>query len=138
MTQETLPIAEDWAKFAGLMDGEGSFCLNLNSDGWLQPRMDFTNIDPVLHSWIRERFGGKTTPHTKHKKVLMTYWQNPAQMKVLLEGLLPHIVSKKTEVYLLLRYVNSTGGRGHRNTLSIEERLLIAAQLKVLHQQKRS
>jgi hypothetical protein len=87
----------DLAYFAGLMDGEGSFCIlpRPYRDGFSSPiaRLSISSTTPEVLYWVQARFDGHINEHATSKKgTEAPAWQWRMRKKEVLRELLPELI----------------------------------------------
>lgn len=109
-----------WAYLAGIVDGEGCFCIgktNSHKNHTLAITVTNTNIQLII--WLKDNFGGHITVYkTKNEKYKTSYkWQftKASKVKCILEKILPHLIVKKEQAMIALEF-GRTVGRGGRKT----------------------
>jgi len=98
------------AYLAGLIDGEGSvFLRNAFSKSRVIPLIRVVNTDPKMIEWIHQNFGGRKAIHRKYGKANwkpVHRWETDSIMacKVILEALLPFLITKKKNAEEVLTF----------------------------------
>ncbi len=105
----------DLAYFAGILDGEGCFCLHSHKAtrrfrGHIYScQVHVGNTDPRLLQWIEARFGGYVhfeprAAHQSHQKPMWRWYARADDMDRWLTAVLPFLVIKRDRAELLLAY----------------------------------
>jgi hypothetical protein len=117
---------EEWAYLAGIVDGEGSIGLYINSNGH-QPTISVGQKREILIDWILERFPGT-------KVVLENYgiyrWTTSARKHLIpiLEGIRPYLVMKGPQADIVLEYLATMEARNNKpisDEVAMQRALLI-------------
>lgn len=114
------------AYFAGLMDGEGSFCILPRYWGKARkPAAPFTRLSmssttPELLYWVQQRFSGLINRHPTSKKgneapALQWRMKRKTVLLMLLPQLIPFLVLKKPQAQLMLEFLRRFDKEGPRN-----------------------
>jgi hypothetical protein len=139
-----LPIwtVDELAYLAGLLDGEGCFCLHNFGTHRFGCSLMVANTDPRMTEWIRQRFGGTVHPEIKGSKWKPCYrWKASAKdLDKIISAVLPFLVIKRDRAELILAYRRTLNPSiaGHRSgdITSREvkaERFAIHSQLSALN-----
>lgn len=113
--------ATDLAYFAGIIDGEGCFCLHRSgARDVFGCDLSVGNTDPRLVQWIHERFGGRISRRQfadKRCKVFYHWHLLSRDLDTVIPAVLPYLVIKKDQAELMLAYRKTIvpRGRGQRN-----------------------
>lgn len=112
-----LPTTDvDNAYLAGILDGEGTFCISLQYDKrdgkkQFQIVIQIGMTDLPLLLWINARYGGKIYRHSNKKQ--KAHWKDsyviqwkPKNILRLASQIFPHIKIKKAQLELLIRWMN--------------------------------
>ena len=123
--QEIIRGKAEWAYVAGIIDGEG--CIGMyklkprKSHRWTTPRYYLSvcviNRSYPLMEWLKEIFGGKVSARKKGKAHHNQAWRwllSSSEIEVFLKGILPHLIVKRNQAELALRYIeeNPDGRNG--------------------------
>lgn len=118
--QEVTATTLAW--LAGFWDADGSIALfthtEKNGRKKICPSLVATNTDQNTIAHIAEVLDSmgtsfhlfeRTSKNTKHKTSYQLSTRNGAYIKVVLEAMLPYLVTKRAQAVLLLRYLNKNG-----------------------------
>ncbi len=111
----------DLAYFAGIIDGEGCFCLHKSGDrAVFGADLSVGNTDPRLVHWIQARFGGRILRRQfadKRCKVFYHWRLASRDLDAVTLAVLPYLVIKRDQAELMLAYRKTIvpRGRGQRN-----------------------
>lgn len=99
------PLGDSWAYLAGLFDGEGS--INV-SRGTIRLRINMTSEETLRH--LEATFGGKlhrrpAPASPRHKQQWTWSVERQADMRFMLNRLLPLLVTKRRQADLALHYL---------------------------------
>ena len=107
MTQYRPWTQTDAAYLAGIIDGEGCFCLHNFGTHRFGCALAVGNTDLRMLEWIRVRFGGtvkiEKRSNIKHKP----FWRWKASaddLESIISAVLPYLVTKKDRAELILAY----------------------------------
>lgn len=121
------------AYLAGILDGEGHMSIQIGngiSDKCFPARVSVANNVPLIHDWLRERFGGVTQKMNGGRgRCSQTRWTNKPAIVKILEAALPYLIIKKRQAELMLTFMSSVDKPGGRNALPYEERLELVTLL---------
>ena len=136
-----IPLAEhlkdtDWAYLAGLIEADGCISLIIGSNGYPHARIQFANQSLAIHGYIALKFGAHQIATHNKSECFTTHWSDSLTIKLVLEGIIPFLISKKEEASLLLEYVNGNNGPGKKNSVPLERTLEIVGRIKVLRKER--
>jgi hypothetical protein len=126
----SMPTNEEWAYAAGIIDGEGTICLGINTKDvmWLQVGVFMKGL-PVC-DWMHERFGGSLKDYPSQPGA-RTWRMDHAGQEAFLKGLLPYLVLKQREVAIALAFIETRQIPGRHitpETKAIRQRLYVLLQ----------
>jgi hypothetical protein len=134
---------KDLAYFAGIIDGEGCFCLHNHGTHRFGAQLQVGNTDPRLLEWIQSRFGGSVNMERRTNKAHKPVWRWIAHVDNLTElitAILPFLIVKRDQADLMLAYRRtlapkiSTGRSTTKTPESVKrERSQIHLQLSTLN-----
>ena len=118
---------EELAYFAGILDGEGCFCLHSHTAkpsfrGHIYAcAIHVGNTDIRLLQWIADRFGGRVFAEQRQNAKWKDVWRWYARtddMDVWLPAVLPYLIIKRDQAELLMAYRKTLPpkARTHRST----------------------
>jgi len=97
------------AYIAGLVDGEGSFCISEHQSSqkgrWLQPCFDISNNDELCLEYVHEMYGG--TVNTVKNRGHHLRFTHPKMIKNILEDIFPYLIVKKEAAKVMLYFCES-------------------------------
>jgi hypothetical protein len=132
----TLPLAEEWAFLAGLIEADGCISLIIGSNGYPHARIQFANQSLALHAFVHDRFGAHQIVTSNRSNCFTTHWSDTPTISKVLKGILPYLISKKEEAELLLEYCNNNQGQGKKNLTSSDRILEIVGRIKALRHER--
>ena len=124
------------AYLAGILDGEGTFSIQINNWGNFAAKISVPNNAFELHVWLNEYFGGSTKPSHKGR-CFTTTWSSKETMLAVINAVIPYLVIKKREAEIV-KLLLERGVGEFRHLLSDEERLALLEELQAEHQSRRS
>ena len=141
--------SEEWAYFAGILDGEGSIMLihhfprvgNNKYEFW-QPTVRVSNTDERLIYWLQERFEGSHIFLRNNRPQQRDAWAwqaRTAEISHILEGAMPYLILKWEQAEIVLEYCAThkyVGRRGHPPEM-VARRRKMAERLKELNRRGR-
>jgi hypothetical protein len=100
----------DYAYLAGLIDGEGTISIYLNSRGYYITQVSITQVNEPLIRWLQEMFGGnvhnvKNNNPAKHQE--RWKWQiTSTLMREHLPRALPYLRLKKRHAEIAIQFLS--------------------------------
>jgi hypothetical protein len=108
----------DLAYFAGIIDGEGCFCLHNPGNHRFSCQLHIGNTSPQLMEWIQAKFGGKVNAekrnNLRHKPVFRWY-ANADDLDELITAVYPYLVVKRAQADLILAYRRTLAPKPYRD-----------------------
>lgn len=95
------------AYLAGIIDGEGCFCLHDQGSHKFSCQLQIGNTDLRLLQWIRTTFGGSVNYERRHNpkhKVVWRWLAHQAEIDHILPAIMPFLIVKKNQAELMLAY----------------------------------
>jgi hypothetical protein len=136
----------DLAWLAGIIDGEGCFCIFTNNRGnsainpSISANLTITNSNCLLLNRCREIFDAleikylyhdPKNGHQRGRRVMRVRIKNYSSLQRIIELMLPYFVGKAEQAKLVLEFVSLAGQRGK---LHYEARLQLMNKAKELNQ----
>lgn len=139
--------ATDLAYFAGIIDGEGCFCLHKSGvRDVFNSSLSVGNTDPRMIHWIHDRFGGRILRRqfaARTRCKVFYHWRLLARdLESVITAVIPYLVVKREQAELMLAYRKTIvpRGRGERpknvqvmSSEEVQHRHDLKARLAVLN-----
>lgn len=137
-----------WAYFAGLFDGEGTFTISNNPPRNNGPSYAFreifvTNTNLEVLEWLRDHLGGtiRVTKYAKNGwKDVYKWYVGTKQHYYVVKNMLPFLIIKKKQAKLILKFIKlkekqkaDKRGTGGLTKQEWEQRNDILQQVRVLN-----
>lgn len=125
----------DLAYFAGIIDGEGNFCLHNQGTHVFSCSLSVGNTDPRLAQWLMARFGGRLhRQQMKDPRCKLFYRWSLASRDItpMITAVLPYLVLKKDQAELMLAYRKTIVPRGGMKRV---KNVQVMREVDTLHRQ---
>lgn len=103
-------MERDWAYFAGIIDGEGSFSIvKYVENGRLRYRLRLyvTNANKPLMDWATERFGGRVYARTKPTGTVVYQWHcRDSLAREVIAGVRSHLIVKAEQAEIADEFIS--------------------------------
>jgi hypothetical protein len=129
----------DLAYFAGIIDGEGCFCMYKCPQGYIRGCLKIDNTDKKLIDWIEDTFTGysssltRATSSKKYTRDIFSWVSTGDHLLDISEQVLPYLVIKKAHCENMIKFRQSCSTRtGNKpiaeNILAIRQACLEASR----------
>ena len=102
----------DLAYFAGLLDGEGSFCLKNNGSHRFSCQIQIGSTDIRVLTWVRDRFSGSVNLERRNNprhKPMWRWCSSASTIDAILAGVLPYLITKREQAEVMIAYRSTLG-----------------------------
>jgi hypothetical protein len=134
---------KELAYLAGIIDGEGSFCLHNFGTHRFGSGLAIGNTDLRLMEWIHSHFGGVVRAERRTSAKWKQIWRwtaKASEIEAITRAVLPYLIVKRQQAELLLAYratvapvVNTKSSTNDTSHEVKQERFRIHTELRALN-----
>jgi hypothetical protein len=106
---------KDLAYIAGIIDGEGGFCVSKINNGY-RSYICISNTDIKLMKYLQKNLKGSLRVQQRkiHHKPVYRLYLNPNAVRKIIDSLIPYLLVKKEQAILVKKVLNISASVKHR------------------------
>ena len=127
---------KDKAYIAGIIDGEGGFCINKFKTGY-RPYVSIANTDYRVIKYLQSHINGcvmKNKPRKFNHKPVYRLFLNSTAVRQMMDKVLPYLIVKKEQAILVKKALKISAQVKHRKGFTGSSNILQRPKLEILYQ----